>query len=99
MSSASLAPFALPIIAKSFALLLSAPGPVALAWRSGSSALAGLGLLLRGFRFARLATFLALGGPFFWLAPFFEEVLSGATGAPGSATLAASFVVLFVATK
>src|ERR1017187_7764023 len=40
--------------------------------------------------FARL---LALGAPFFWLASFFEEAFSGATGAPCSATAAVSVVL------
>jgi len=43
--------------------------------------------------FAGLALFLALGAPFFGLAPFFEPPFSGATGAPCSATAATLSVV------
>src|SRR5580704_9974301 len=43
--------------------------------------------------FARLAPFLALGAPFFRLAPFFEGAFAGATCAPCSATMAALSLV------
>src|SRR5205823_9205971 len=36
-----------------------------------------------------LAVFWPLGAPFFWLAPFLEEAVSGATVAPWSPTVAA----------
>src|SRR5713101_8231990 len=78
MISARVAPLARPIISMIFAPLLSARG--ALVFFAGT----GLPALV----LAPLAVFWPLGAPFFWLAPFFEEVFSGATWAPCSATAA-----------
>jgi hypothetical protein len=63
---------------------------VSLAW----AGLAFLPALASFFRLVALAPFLALGAPFFWLAPFFEEAFSGATCAPCSATVAAFSVIV-----
>src|SRR5689334_4935516 len=86
MISARVAPFARAIMSRIFAPLLSARGAVALAARSG---LAAFLLVLASFLgAAALALFLALGAPFFRLAPFFEGAFSGAVCAPCSATTA-----------
>src|SRR5579871_169743 len=88
MISASVAPFARPIISRIFAPLLSARGVLAF------FAVVGLlAFLAAFFGAAALADFLALGASFFWLAPFFEEAFSGATWAPCSATVAAFSLV------
>src|ERR1039458_8711734 len=94
MISARVAPFARAIISRILALLLSARGAVALA----CACLAAFLLALASFlRVASLTLFLTLGVPFFWLAPFFEEVFSGAPCAPCAATVAAvSLVFAFV---
>src|ERR1019366_6453022 len=94
MISARVAPFARAIISRILALLLSARGAVALA----CAGLAAFLLALASFlRVASLTLFLTLGVPFFWLAPFFEEVFSGAPCAPCAATVAAvSLVFAFV---
>src|ERR1039458_1361974 len=85
MISARVAPFARAIISRILALLLSARGAVALA----CAGLAAFLLALASFlRVASLTLFLTLGVPFFWLAPFFEEVFSGAPCAPCAATVA-----------
>ena len=82
MISARVAPLARRIMSRIFAPLLSARGAVALAARSGFAAfLLALASFLGA---AALALFLALGAPFFWLAPFFEGAFSGATFAPCS---------------
>ena len=96
MISARLAPFGRPISSRIFAPLLSAHGVLAsLAW-------AGLVAFLVAFASffgaeagaLTLAAFWLLGAPFFWVAPFFEEVFSGATCAPCSATVAAFSVIV-----
>src|SRR5215472_16964888 len=90
MISARLAPLGRPISARIFAPLLSGRGALA-------SLAAGLAAFLLGLAsffgvaalvLAPLAVFWPLGASFFWLAPFFEEAVSGATGAPCSATAA-----------
>jgi hypothetical protein len=92
MISARVAPFGRPISSRIFAPLLSARGALAsLAW-------AGLAAFFPAaapfFGLAALARLLALGAPFFWLAPFFEEVFSGATCAPCSAAAEAFSVIV-----
>jgi hypothetical protein len=81
MISASVAPLGRPINSRIFPPFLSARGAI--------SAFAAFfaGFFVAGF--AALAPFLALGGSFFELAPFFEAALVGATGAPCAATAAA----------
>src|SRR5262249_11855597 len=93
MISARLAPFGRPISSRIFAPLLSARGVLALP--VGLAFLPGLGsFFAQGLALPPLRAFLPLGAPFFWLAPFFEEALSGATVASCAATAAAVFVVL-----
>jgi hypothetical protein len=59
------------------------------------SLLARVGILLRrGLGFTTLGGFLPLGAPFFWLEPFFEEAVSGATVTPCSATAATASMLL-----
>src|SRR5215472_3584919 len=96
MISARLAPLGRPISSRIFAPLLSARGALASLARVGLVAFLpafasffGTGLVL-----LPLAALWPLGAPVFWLAPFFEEAVSGATVAPCSATATAFSVVL-----
>src|SRR5262245_34448071 len=98
--SASVAPLGRPISSRIFAPLLSARG--LLASLAGAGLAAFLPALVSffgaaGWGLLPLAVFWPLGASFFWLAPFFELVVSGATGAPCSATVAAFSVVLATA--
>src|ERR1700722_2379513 len=94
MISASVAPFARPIISRIFAPLLSARGVVLLArWSFAGFLLArafffGAGALA----FPAFGGLVALGAAFFWLVRFFAEAFSGAPCAPCSATVAAVVV-------
>src|ERR1035438_7921820 len=91
MISARVAPLARAIISSTFAPLLSGRGPVALA--RGALAVLASFLGLVGLALP-LATFWPVGAPFFWVAAFFEESVSGAPGAPCAATVAALSLVL-----
>jgi hypothetical protein len=88
--SARVAPFARAIMSRIFAPLLSARGAVALRSDLAADFLLALACFLGA---AAFVLFLALGAPFFWLAPFFEGAFPGATVAPCSATAAALSLV------
>src|SRR5688572_30416658 len=97
MISASVAPLGRPIISRIFAPLLSARGPLVFFAEVGLEAFLAIlacffaaGVLV----LAPLAVFWPLGAPFFTVASFFEEVFSGATCTPCSATWAAVSVVV-----
>src|ERR1700674_1606400 len=97
MISARVAPLARPIISRIFAPLLSARGALAFLERAvdlpAFAAFFGAAALVC----PAFAVFWPLGAPFFRVAPFLGEVLSGATCAARSATVAAlSFVSAFV---
>src|SRR5205807_9797761 len=85
-----LAPLGRPISSRIFAPLLSARGVLASLVAAGLVAFlpALASFLGAGLALPRLAAFWALGAPFFGVAPFFEEVVSGATIALCSATVA-----------
>src|SRR5436190_11812385 len=90
MISAKLAPLGLAINARIFAPLLSARG--VLASLAGAGLAAFLSALAYFFGAAvlalpPLAAFWPWGASFFWVVPFFEVALSGATVAPCSATV------------
>jgi hypothetical protein len=89
------------IISRIFAPLLSARGAAILrsAWAALLLAFApALAVFLGAAALVlpSLAVFLALGAPFFWLAPFFEVAFSGATCAACAATAAVLSVVYAV---
>src|SRR5579864_3266993 len=97
MISARVAPLARAIIFKIFAPLLSGCSEVVFFAR------AGLKTFLRAFAsffgaaalaLAPLAAFRPVGAPFFRVAPFFKEAVSGATFAPGAAAAAVFSVVV-----
>ncbi len=103
MISGRVAPLGRRIISRIFAVLLSARGVAA--FFAGADlatflqALPALALVASFFgavalSLAPLAAFRSLGGPFFWLASFFEAAFSGATCAPCAATVAALSVVV-----
>src|SRR5215471_121726 len=96
MISARVAPCGRRISSRIFAPLLSGRGALA-------SLAANLAVFLpvlasffgaTGCVLPPFAVFWPLGAPFFWLVPFFDDVVSGATGAPCSATVAAVSVVV-----
>src|SRR6202789_2040521 len=93
MISARVAPLARAIMSRIFAPLLSARGAADL--RSGLAAFfAALAAFFgaAALALAPLAVCWPLGAPFFWVAAFFDDAFSGATGAPCSATAAACVV-------
>src|ERR1700679_2336828 len=90
MISARVAPLARAIMSRIFAPLLSARGAADL--RSGLAAFfAALAAFFgaAALALAPLAVCWPLGAPFFWVAAFFGDAFSGATGAPNFATVAA----------
>src|SRR5271166_2089171 len=98
MISASVAPFARPIIARIFAPLLSERGALAFARGPFVGVMLALPFFFgaEALAFPALACFWPLGGAFFWLARFFEEAFSGAPCAPCSATVAGVLVCSLV---
>ena len=79
MISAKLAPLGRPIRARIFAPLLSGRGVLASLAGAGLAAFLPVlaSFLGAGLVLPPLVAFWPLGAPFFWVAPFFEEVVCG----------------------